>query len=128
MTHASPPDGHGDIGTVGEEAAKLLGALADWAREHTDDVGAGVTGGPANSAAAPTSADEHPGASAAECTYCPICRTLHVLRHLSPEVKSHLSMATASLASAMAAVVAPSQHSTPVDVERIRLDDEVWPD
>ena len=31
-----------EIGSVADEATKLLGAVADWARDHGSDLGAGV--------------------------------------------------------------------------------------
>ncbi len=57
------------VGSVGDEAAKLLGALADWAGDHARDV------------------DEHLATGDAECLYCPVCRTVHAVRQASPEVE-----------------------------------------
>ena len=72
------------VGSVADEAAKLFGALSDWAR--------GV--------------DDHIATGAEECTYCPICRTVHVVRQASPEVRTHLAMAAASLMQAAAGILA----------------------
>ena len=110
---------HGpEVGAVGEEAAKLFGALADWAREH----GPSLAGFP--------DLEEHLATGAPECTYCPICRTVHVLREAGPEVRQHLAIAAASLMQAAAGVLnAASEHpprgaGRPEGVQKIDLDDE----
>ena len=96
------------VGSVAEEAAKLLGALSGWARDLDDHV---ATGAP-------------------ECTYCPICRTVHALRHTSPEVRTQLATAATALlqaASGLLATVAPDQPDRG-GVEHIDLDDAGdWP-
>ena len=110
----SQNDGSSDeVGSVGEEAAKLLGALSEWAKDHVGNVDARLdTGAP-------------------ECTFCPICKTVHVLRQASPEMRAQLATATTSLLQAVAGLMA-----TPVPddrarggVEHIDLDDDVdgWP-
>jgi hypothetical protein len=107
--------GQDRIGSAAEEAAKLFGALSGWA----SDLGRGV--------------DEHLATGAAECTYCPICRTVHVFREASPEIKNHLAGAAASLMQAAAGLLAAAAASaTPPrdrsgEVERIDLDGD-WPD
>jgi hypothetical protein len=72
------------VGSLGEEAAKLLGAAEGWWREH-----------------APTLA-LHQGP---ECVICPVCQGLAVLRGSSPEVYEHLSEAVGSLMLAVKAAV-----------------------
>ena len=60
---------------------------------------------------------------------CPLCRTIHAVRRLSPEVTGHLASAAASLAQAAAAFMATAEPQSPArrtDVEHIDLDDE-WP-
>lgn len=107
------PAGADDVGGVGEEAAKLFGALADWARDSGDHVDTG----------------------AAECTYCPLCRTVHVLRQASPEVRDHLAVAASSLMQAAAGVLAATAREADSNrrsagVERIDLDADgegEWP-
>ena len=42
---------------------------------------------PRRHAAAARDANEHIATGGAECTYCPICRTVHVVRQASPEVR-----------------------------------------
>ena len=103
--------GEDSIGSVGEEAAKLFGALAGWASDVSDHVDTG----------------------AAECTYCPICRTVHVIRQASPEVRDHLAVAAASLMQAAAGVLAATARagSDPSSgVEHIDLDADggEWPE
>ena len=112
-----------EVGAVGEEAAKLFGALADWAREHGPSL-----------AGFPPDLDEHLATGAPECTYCPICRTVHVLREAGPEVRQHLAIAAASLMQAAAGVLNaasadPQRAGRPDGVQKIDLDDEgEWPE
>jgi len=115
-----PGDPRDRIGSAAEEAVKLLGALSGSLGEWARDLGHTV--------------DEHVATGAPECTYCPICRTVHVVRQASPEVRTHLASAAASLMQAAAAVLnavatPPGAASTPT-VERIDLDDEAgaWPE
>ena len=68
------------VGSLGEEATKLLGALSGWAREHVGEV------------------NDHLATGSAECTWCPICRAVHSVRELSPEVALHLATAATALA------------------------------
>lgn len=106
--------GHGpdDVGSVGEEAAKLFGALSDWARDVGDHVDTG----------------------AEECRYCPLCRTVHVIREASPEVRDHLAVAASSLMQAAAGVLAASARAggpaaRDQGVEHIDVDDAGdWPE
>lgn len=66
---------HAQTGTLGEEAAKLLGVLgAAGERASTDR---------------PT-----------DCAYCPICQVIGFVRETSPETLEHLSASASSLASA----------------------------
>jgi hypothetical protein len=121
-------DAH-DVGSLGEEAAKLLGALSGWAREHAGDAGEGLSGLAAQAAASAHDLNEHLATGAAECTVCPVCRTVHAVRQLSPEVTAHLTSAMASLAQAAAAVMATTHPRTAEagDVEHIDLADD-WPE
>lgn len=100
-----------DVGSVGEEAAKLFGALSDWAQ------GAG----------------EHVDTGSAECSWCPVCRTVHVIRGASPEVREHLAVAASSLMQAAAGILAAASRTAEPGrpgVERIDLSDEAedWPE
>jgi hypothetical protein len=92
-------------GPVGEEAAKLVEALADWAR--------GAAGG------------ELPLATGTEeCSLCPICQALSLARRARPETFTHLVDATTSFLAALRTVVETHDHgsSRGHGVERIDLD------
>ena len=122
MTDADEP-----VGSAAEEAAKLLGAVSDWAREHGSDVGTAFGGLADQVSAAAHDVDAHL-ATGEDCRYCPLCRVVQVYRSASPEVREHLATAVTSLAQAATAMLAtavPQQRGT--GVERIDLTDD-WPD
>jgi hypothetical protein len=137
---------HEPLGSAAEEAAKLFGALGDWAKHHSGDVAGnlavGLTAGLAGLASHAQAAaadlgknlDQNLATGAPECTYCPVCRTVHVVRTASPEVKAHLASAASALMQAAAAVLAAAASSGPVSrrapaVEKIDLDTfEDWPE
>jgi hypothetical protein len=99
------------VGSLGDEAAKLLGVLAGWASEHAHDV------------------NEHLATGDAECLYCPICRTVHAVRDASPEVRTQLATAASSFLQAAAGLLAAADTGEPVSrVQRIDLDDEADPE
>jgi len=133
-----PPEGNDEVGSVSEEAAKLFGALSDWARDQGSDLGAGLSGLADHAAATAREVNEHLATGAAECTYCPVCRTVHVVRQASPEVRAHLASAASSLLQAAVGALAtavPDDASTGRGrgVERIDLDDDLeddgaWPE
>ena len=83
------------IGSAAEEAARLFAALQDWARQAGDGVGG---------------LGEHIATGAPECSLCPVCRTISVLRSLSPEAYQHLADAADSLAAALRAAVVAHDH------------------
>jgi hypothetical protein len=92
-------------GPLGEEAARLIEALTEWARGQGEDVPI-ATGSP-------------------ECRLCPVCQLLTLMRHARPETFAHLMDATAALAAAARTVVESHQHGgVGGGVERIDLDDE----
>jgi hypothetical protein len=109
--------GHGPepVGSVGEEAAKLFGALSGWASEHARDV------------------DEHLATGTTECRWCPVCRTVHALRTANPEVRAQLTTAAQSFLQAastlLAAAVPPqpggSGRPAGSPVQRIDLDGDL---
>jgi hypothetical protein len=121
-------DAH-DVGSLGDEAAKLIGALSGWARDHAGEASDGLSGFAAHAAASVHDLNEHVATGSAECTVCPVCRTVHAVRQLSPEVKAHLATAVTSLAQAAAAVMAtPAPRADGAsDVEHIDLGDD-WPE
>ncbi|MFC6286559.1 hypothetical protein ACFP3Q_04500 [Nocardioides sp. GCM10027113] len=127
-------EAHEDVGSVAEEAAKLFGALSDWAKDHGSDLGHGLAGAAEHAARAAHDVDEHLATGSAECTWCPVCRTIHAVRQTSPEVRAHLTVAAASLMQAAAgllATVVPDEERAAAargeHVEHIDLDDE-WPE
>jgi hypothetical protein len=114
------------IGSVAEEATKLLGAVADWAREHGSDLGAGVAALADQAAATAHDINAHIATDDPECRYCPICRTVHVVRTASPEVRAQLTTAASSFLQAAAGMLAAGSGggATGRPVERIDLDDD----
>jgi hypothetical protein len=113
------------VGSVGEEAAKLLHALQDWAKDGGADAAAGAT-------SAWEQVNAHLATGSDDCRYCPVCQVISAVRQTSPEVRAHLAHAAASLAQAAAGLLAtnvpdPSSHpreSKADGVEKIDLDDE----
>ena len=82
---------HHDVGSVGEEAGRLIAAVEDWARGA---FGAGHLGD------LPLA-----GEASEECRLCPVCTTLRLLRGSRPEVYTHLLTATDALAAALRAAI-----------------------
>lgn len=129
MTESHDPE----VGTLAEEAAKLFGALSGWAREHGSDLGDGLSGVAGHATAAAEDAHEHLATGSAECTLCPVCRTVHAVRQLSPEVKQHLGTAATALLQAAAGMLAtvtpePDAPGRGDRVETIDLEDDAWPE
>lgn len=119
-----------EVGSVGEEAMRLFGALADLAREQGADVGGGLGGLADQAASVAHEINDHIATGSAECKYCPVCRVVHAVRGTSPEVRTHLLSAATSLLQAAAGVLEtvppPDQSGAPQRgpaVERIDLDD-----
>ena len=81
------------VGSLGSEAAQLLEALQDWARD--------------------AGSDQHIATGSPACTYCPLCRVISALRD-NAEVREHLSTAASSL---MEAVVGMLAHVAEPDQE-----------
>ena len=135
-TPGDPPD----VGSVGEEAAKLLGALAGWAKDQAPegtppdaaDLGAAIGGLASFASHTFNEVNDHVATGAAECKYCPVCRTVHVIRETSPEVRAHLTQAASSFLQAAAGILATlpppnaggGAQPGRGDFERIDLDDD----
>ncbi len=72
--------------------------------------------------------DRHLATGAEECTYCPVCRTVHLVRQAGPEVREHLTTAASSFLQAAAAMLAsggpPGGAAGPSGLERIDLEDD----
>ncbi len=117
------------VGSVGEEAAKLLGALSEWAREQGTDYTGTAAGAASTFAHAVHDVNEHIATGSQDCRYCPVCQVIHVVRQTSPEVRSHLAVAASSLMQAASGLLAthadgPASASS---VEKIDLDgDADW--
>ncbi len=94
-----------EVGSVAEEAVKLFGALADMARQQGTDVGTGIGGAVDQAAATMKEINDHLATDAAECKYCPVCRTVNLVRETSPEVRAHLTTAASSLLQAAAGLL-----------------------
>ena len=106
---SEPDDGpapEDEVGSVSDEAVKLFGALSDWARDHGTEFGHGLSGLADQAARSAHEVNEHIATDSDECTYCPICRTVHLVRQASPEVRNHLAVAASSLLQAVAGVLA----------------------
>jgi hypothetical protein len=121
-----------EVGSVGEEAAKLFTVLSGWARDQgnlsSEAAGATVHG----IAEALHGVDQHVATGGEDCRYCPVCQVIHAVRSTSPEVRAHLASAAGSLLHAAAGVLATEvpRSDRPAGVEKIDLggDDEPRPD
>ena len=121
------------VGSVAEEAAKLLHALQDWAKESGSEYAGAAASAAEGAASAVHRIDEHIATGSAECTYCPVCRVISTVRETSPEVRQHLTTAATSLLHAAAGLLAtnvpePSKGRRDGPVEKIDLSDDDWED
>jgi hypothetical protein len=125
-------DQNESVGSVGEEAAKLFGALQEWARDSGSDYANAAAGPTTSPASSLGSVNEHIATGGEDCRYCPICQMISAVRGTSPEVKQHLASAATSLMHAAAGVMAtrvPDQPHGQKDsgVEKIDLSgDDEW--
>lgn len=87
------------VGTLAEEAVKLLAAAQDWAKSR---IGA-----------------DHPS----DCQLCPFCQAIGALRQVKPETIEHLVAAAASFASALRTTVSPPPAPEPGRVQHIDVDE-----
>lgn len=104
MTHPSGAP----VGSAAEEAARLLAAAEHWARTRGREL----------------LDAEHLAPGAPECTVCPVCQAVGLLRQVRPEAVAHLLDAAGSLVAALrAAVPVPTSEPEPAPgVQRIDLD------
>jgi hypothetical protein len=105
-------DSHRDeVGSLGEEAAKLLGALSVLALDHGSASGEGLLGPYSQAAGTANDVAGHLATGVAECTVCPLCCTMSTARHVSPEVTTHLSAAAATIAQVASALFPTGRRS-----------------
>ncbi len=123
------------VGSVGEEAAKLLHALQSWAKDSGGDYADATAAAAQGAAGAFKDLNEHIATGGQDCKYCPICQAISVVRQTSPEVKAHLATAASSLMQAVAGVIATHAadqeraRRAESSVEKIDLsDDGDWED
>ena len=126
----SPP-----VGSVGEEAAKLLQALQEWAKESGHEHAETMASATAGAGGMLQAFNEHIATGSKDCTYCPLCQVIAAVRATSPEVKQHLTTAASSLLQAAAGLMAthvPDRSGggrSEAPVEKIDLsDDGDWED
>jgi hypothetical protein len=122
-----------EVGSVGEEAAKLLQALQDWAKESGADYAGAATSAAEGAATTWQRVNEHVATGGEDCRYCPLCQVISAVRGTSPEVREHLATAATSLMHAAAGMLATTvpgpeerrgRRAGPV--EKIDLDDQDW--
>jgi hypothetical protein len=129
MSEHGEGTGFDEVGSIGEEAAKLLSALQDWAKDAGSEQASAAAQAANGAAEAVGGLGDHIG-HGPDCRYCPICQVINVVRDTSPEVKKHLAVAAQSLLQAVQGMLAtqaqdPSRpRRTAEPVQRIDLDDE----
>jgi len=108
------------VGSLGEEAVRLLSAMSAWAEDHSGP-------GPA---AAPSSPPAGEQATACAYPWCPVCQVAAKVRSASPELRDQLVLSGLALTNAARALL-ETLASPPVrepaaspDVEHIDLSDE----
>jgi len=88
------------VGTSAQEAAKLLVALIDRARDNLGGpVKPGVPGEGGHLGA--LGAIGGGAGQAAECRWCPLCQAIAIVRATNPEVREQVATAALSLALAL---------------------------
>ena len=120
-------NGREPVGSVGEEAAKLLTALSGWAKDQGAQGADSAAGAAFAFGDALKDVNEHLATGGADCKYCPLCQLIAAVRSTSPEVKTHLAVAASSLMQAAAGALAtqvPQDGKKTGPVEKIDLDDE----
>lgn len=129
--HRDEHEGRGDtgeqVGSVAEETARLVDALRDWAGSGVG----GAAGAGSVLGARLSEIDEHLATESHECTYCPLCRGIALLRQTSPEVRSHLAVAARSLLEAGTALLetrVTREDGPDTPLQHIDLDEDPKPD
>ncbi len=111
--------GQEPVGSLAEEAAKLLAAVHTWAGDQQEAPGEAGNAGPVGETAGPGGAEHGSDHDPAECQWCPICRLVRLAKATSPEVREHLSQAALSLALAVKGLlddpVTSTRRETPLE-------------
>jgi len=102
----SDEDRNESVGSVGEEAIKLLSALQGLARDSGSDYAKAAADVASEAASSFHSLNEHIATGGKDCKYCPICQVISTVRETSPEVKQHLASAGTSFMQAVAGIMA----------------------
>jgi hypothetical protein len=113
----SRPGAHEQVGSVSEEAAKLLSALQGWAREHVSDY----------SRTASEFGSSYIADGSAACRVCPLCQLIAFVRGVNPESLEQLGQAAGSMLHALAGLVDAAHRSDTrrgSPVEKINLSDD----
>jgi hypothetical protein len=90
----SRPGDREQVGSVGDEAAKLLAAVQGWAREHVGDQARHDGLGSA-----------YISDGSAACRVCPLCQLIALVRGVNPEALEQLGHAAGSFLHALAHLV-----------------------
>jgi hypothetical protein len=87
------------VGTLAEEAAKLVAAMQNWGAEAASATADRDAPGSESDEKAHSSSDHawHDPDSP-ECRWCPLCQFVRAAKATSPEVRDHLASAAVSLA------------------------------
>jgi len=114
------------VGTVAEEAARLLDALGGWAAtagyaaqrapRHTDGSSGGATD-PAADAGHPAGHCDRCGAAdgagqAVVCSLCPVCQAIGLLRSVRPETVDRLADLAGAVAGTLRDLADRRRHDT----------------
>ena len=113
------------VGSVGEEAAKLLGALSEWARDQGTDYAGTAAGAAGAFANAVQDVNEHVATGARTAATARCARSSTSSGTPAPRCATHLAVAASSLMHAAAGLLATNtaEHPKPSTVEKIDLDD-----
>jgi len=97
------------VGSVAEEAAKLLAALQAWVGETLGEAAAGPSEG-------------------ATCGWCPVCQAVDRVRATRPEVREHIAAGVTSLLHGAASLLeAVAEHQRGREGEPARGADNLPP-
>jgi hypothetical protein len=125
----SDDTGSDPVGSVADEATKLLRALQGWAQDNGSAYADATASAAAGAASTLHGVTEHVATGSEECRYCPVCQVISAVRGTPPEVRQHLAAAATSLMHAAAGVLAtpvPGQSAARRDesMEKIDITDE----